>query len=59
MMRLRQLRNGAKRVDVVEIDPVIARIGREIHPERPYSSPRVHVYVDDARSFLQKTGNQV
>ena len=52
------LRNGAKRIDVVEIDPAIARIGREIHPEHPYSSPRVHVYVDDARSFLQRTGNQ-
>jgi SAM-dependent methyltransferase len=49
------LRNGASRVDVVEIDPVIARIGRELHPEKPYSSEKVHLYIDDARSFLQKT----
>jgi len=49
------LRNGATRVDVVEIDPAIARIGAEIHPERPYSSEKVRLFVDDARSFLQRT----
>jgi spermidine synthase len=49
------LRNGASRVDVIEIDPVIARIGRNLHPEKPYASEKVHLYVDDARSFLQKT----
>jgi SAM-dependent methyltransferase len=48
------LRNGASRVDVVEIDPAIARIGYELHPEKPYSSEKVHLYIDDARSFLQK-----
>ncbi|MFN8008913.1 MAG: hypothetical protein U0V70_18185, partial [Terriglobia bacterium] len=51
------LRNGVKVIDVVEIDPAIARIGREIHPERPYDSSRVHLVVDDARSFLQRTRN--
>src|SRR5262245_52374414 len=49
------LRNGATRVDVVEIDPAIARIGRQIHPERPYSSDKVRLFIDDARSFLQRT----
>jgi spermidine synthase len=49
------LRHGVRRVDVVEIDPVVARIGKELHPERPYASPRVNLYIDDARSFLQKT----
>jgi hypothetical protein len=29
-------------------------LGRQWHPEKPYSSPQVHLYVDDARSFLQK-----
>ncbi|MEW5978885.1 MAG: hypothetical protein AB1898_24080 [Acidobacteriota bacterium] len=48
------LRNGADRVDVVEIDPVIVQIGRQLHPEKPYASSRVRVFVDDARSFLQK-----
>ena len=49
------LRNGAKRVDVVEIDPVIAQIGRERHPEKPYSSPHLRLHVDDPRSFLQRS----
>jgi len=49
------LRNGASNVDVVEIDPVIARIGRDFHPEKPYASEKVNLYIDDARSFLQKT----
>jgi SAM-dependent methyltransferase len=52
------LRNGAKRVDVVEIDPVIAQIGRALHPEKPYSSERLRLHVDDARSFLQRTGDK-
>jgi SAM-dependent methyltransferase len=42
-------------VDAVEIDPVIARLGRSLHPEHPYDAPNVRVIIDDARSFLQKT----
>jgi hypothetical protein len=49
------LRNGASQVDVVEIDPVIARIGHTLHPEKPYASEKVRLFIDDARSFLQKT----
>ncbi|MCD4749306.1 MAG: hypothetical protein K8R59_08025 [Thermoanaerobaculales bacterium] len=48
------LRNGARQVDAVEIDPVIVRFGRKLHPEQPYGDPRVKVHVDDARSFLQR-----
>lgn len=48
------LRNGVKRVDVVEIDPVIAQLGKELHPDRPYQSQVLRLFVDDARSFLQK-----
>jgi Spermine/spermidine synthase domain len=49
------LRHGAEHVDAVEIDPVILEIGRQYHPEHPYDSHRVTVYVDDARAFLKKT----
>jgi SAM-dependent methyltransferase len=49
------IRNNADFIDVVEIDPAIATIGYELHPEKPYASEKVHVYIDDARSFLQKT----
>jgi SAM-dependent methyltransferase len=43
------------RVDAVEIDPRIAQLGRELHPERPYDSPNVRVHIDDARAYLTRT----
>jgi hypothetical protein len=46
------LRHGARRVDAVELDPVIARLGRTLHPEHPYADSRVRVLIDDARSFV-------
>jgi spermidine synthase len=45
-------------VDAVEIDPVVAELGRRFHPEHPYSSPRVQLHVTDARSFLQQTSQK-
>jgi SAM-dependent methyltransferase len=52
------LKHGARHVDAVEIDPVIVRLGREHHPDRPYSDPRVTVITDDARHFLRTTTKQ-
>lgn len=52
------LRMGAKRVDAVEIDPMLVDLGRKSHPEKPYTNPRVSVHIDDARSFLKKTGKK-
>ncbi len=52
------LRHGVKHVDAVEIDPVIIRLGRERHPEHPYSDPRVTVVNDDARHFLRTTNRK-
>jgi SAM-dependent methyltransferase len=49
------LSRGAGHVDAVEIDPVIARIGRDFHPDRPYHDPRVKVHVDDGRAFLRRS----
>jgi spermidine synthase len=49
------LKHGARHVDAVEIDPVIVRLGRQHHPDRPYSDPRVTVVTDDARHFLRTT----
>lgn len=48
------LRAGAVHIDAVEIDPGILRIGRDRHPERPYSDPRVSVHVDDARAYFRR-----
>jgi len=49
------LAEGAESVDAVEIDPVILDLGRRLHPNRPYDSPRVHLHNTDARSFLNST----
>lgn len=46
------LARGAGRVDAVEIDPELARIGREFHPEQVMSDPRVSIHVNDGRAFL-------
>jgi|RhiMetdeSRZDD1v2_1073273.scaffolds.fasta_scaffold19060_3 hypothetical protein len=52
------LRHGARHVDAVEIDPLIIRLGRELHPERPYSSDRVRVINDDARAFFKRSAEK-
>jgi spermidine synthase len=49
------LRMGAQQVDAIEIDPAIMEIGARFHPEKPYSDPRVHAIVNDARSFFRQT----
>jgi spermidine synthase len=48
------LRHGAEHVDAVEIDPLIYSIGKRLHPEHPYDSPKVHVVINDARNFLRQ-----
>ena len=49
------LRNGASRVTAVEIDPLILQLGKEFHPEKPYTSPRVQQVNDDARSYVENS----
>jgi spermidine synthase len=49
------LRNDAGQVDTVEIDPVIYSLGDRLHPDHPYTSPKVHKVLDDARTFLRRT----
>ena len=46
------LRHGVENVTAVEIDPVIIALGEKYHPEQPYSSPKVQLVNDDARSFF-------
>jgi SAM-dependent methyltransferase len=48
------LRHGVGHVDAVEIDPVIYAVGKRLHPEHPYDSPRVAVHIDDARAFFHR-----
>jgi len=47
------LRHGAKEIDAVEIDPVVLWLGKTLHAEHPYASPRVHLILNDARAFLR------
>src|SRR5437764_1641700 len=47
------LRNGSSSIDAVEIDPAILKLG-ERHPEHPYSDPRVHAHLTDARAFMKR-----
>jgi SAM-dependent methyltransferase len=48
----------ARRIDAVEIDPVLVQIARKFNAADPYADPRVHVHIDDARGFLQKTAQR-
>jgi SAM-dependent methyltransferase len=52
------IRNGAERVVAVEIDPLIQDLGSKLHFEKPYSSPRVQVVINDARSYVESSHEQ-
>ena len=52
------LREGAKHVDAVDIDPRILEIGTQNNIDRPYADPRVTKHVNDGRAFLQGTNNK-
>lgn len=49
------LRHGAKTVDAVEIDPVILSLGKQLHPDKPFSDPRLTIINDDGRHYLRTT----
>jgi SAM-dependent methyltransferase len=52
------LANGVKSITAVEIDPVIAKLGAQFHPDRPYSDPRVRLVNADGRVFLRNTNEK-
>lgn len=49
------IRNGATHVDAVEIDPVIASLGRKHHPSGAYRDLRVEMHITDGRAFMTQT----
>ena len=49
------LRLGADHIDAVEVDPAVAALGRDGHPERPYEDTRVTTVIDDARAYFSST----
>ena len=46
---------GAEHVDAVEIDPRLAKLGKDLNPDHAFNDPRVSLYVTDGRAFLQNT----
>jgi MFS family permease len=52
------LRQGAKHVDAVEIDPTLLRFGQQHNPDHAYSSPLVTTHIDDGRAFLEGTSKK-
>ncbi|HVF73105.1 MAG TPA: hypothetical protein VM940_15995 [Chthoniobacterales bacterium] len=49
------LAHGVEKITAVEIDPVIQKLGAELHPDHPYSDPRVRAVNTDGRVFLRHT----
>jgi hypothetical protein len=47
------LRHGVDEIDAVDINPWVIEIGRQLHPENPFSSPRVTTHVADGRAFIR------
>ena len=52
------LRAGSRRIVAVEIDPIIADVGRRLHAEAPYQSARVSFLLTDARAYLRRGREQ-
>ncbi|MGH3198654.1 MAG: spermidine synthase [Streptosporangiaceae bacterium] len=49
------LREGAKHIDAVEIDPELYQLGVRLNSDHPYQNPRVAVHINDGRAFLEQT----
>lgn len=49
------IRQRAKHIDAVEIDPAIVCLGQNLHPEYPYQFDQVKITVNDARNFMRHT----
>jgi predicted membrane-bound spermidine synthase len=49
------LSQGAKQVDAIEIDPMLYELGRKFNPNHVYDDPRVRIFINDGRAFLQQS----
>ncbi|MEW6040871.1 MAG: hypothetical protein AB1633_05060 [Elusimicrobiota bacterium] len=49
------IRNKVNHIEAVEIDPAIAKLSYDLHPEKPFQNKNARLIVDDARSFIHKT----
>jgi SAM-dependent methyltransferase len=49
------LREGARHVDAVDIDPRLVQIGVQGNPDHAYQDPRVTRHINDGRAYLENT----
>lgn len=49
------LHGTTREIYAVDIDPAIVRLGKQYNFAHPYDDPRVHLVINDARSFFQST----
>jgi spermidine synthase len=49
------LKQGARHVDAVDIDPRLVQIGVQQNPDHVYQSDRVTRYINDGRAYLENT----
>jgi SAM-dependent methyltransferase len=49
------LREGARHIDAVDIDPRLVQIGVQGNPDHAYQDPRVTRHINDGRAFLENT----
>ena len=47
--------NKVARIDAVEIDPRIISMGKQLRPDNPYGDAAVRTFVDDARSYMNRS----
>jgi hypothetical protein len=52
------LQHNVEHVDAVEIDPVIAMLGKAYNPSRVYDDPHVSVHIDDGRAFMTQANRK-
>src|SRR3954463_1365712 len=52
------LAHNVQQITAVEIDPVIQKLGAQLHPDQPYSDPRVTLVNNDGRVFLRNTAKK-
>jgi spermidine synthase len=47
------LQNNVKNIDAVDIEPRLVELGKQFHPLKPYSDPRVKITIADGRNFIE------
>ena len=47
------LQNNVKNIDAVDIEPRLVELGKQYHPLKPYSDPRVKISIADGRNFIE------